>query len=142
VGRAHGEVTLADGALCNQGSFSWPLAVASGQEEDGTLELRFDGSVVLQAHGGMFQVGFTDLVLRLEADELRVLSDGISDEPFLTGTYRRLPAEYGVALISDAPRLLEAGVDAFGGNYAAGTAFDPLVVVFNEPDWTLSRQTP
>ncbi|MCG2621115.1 HtaA domain-containing protein [Arthrobacter sp. I2-34] len=138
VGRAHGEVTLAGDVVSNQGSFSWPLAAGSGQEKDGTLTLRFEGSVVLQAHHGVFQVGFSDLSLCVDGDELLLLSDDISDKPFLSGSYRKQLLEQGVALISDAPRLLEAGVDAFGGNYSEGTEFDPLIVVFNEVDWLLS----
>lgn len=141
VGRAHGEVTLAGGVVSSQGSFSWPLTAGGGQEEDGTLALRFGGSVALQAHGGIFQVVFSDLSLRLEENELRLLSGGISNEPFLAGTYRREFVESGVALISDAPQLLGAGVEAFGGNYAEGTIFDPLLVVFNEQDWQSSSQT-
>jgi len=58
--------------------------------------------------------------------------------PFVSGSYRKRPLEQGVTLISHVPRLLEVGMDAFGGNYSEGTEFDHLIVVFNEVDWQLS----
>lgn len=138
VSRAHGEVTLTGDVVFDQGSFSWPLAAGSGQVKDGTLTLRFEGSVMLQAHHGVFQVAFSDPSLRVDGDELLLVSDDIADKPFLSGSYRKQRLEQGVALIADAPRLLKAGVDAFGGNYFEGTEFDPLIVVFNEVDWLSS----
>jgi len=141
VDRAQGEVTLAGDVILDQGSFTWPLSAGSGHLEDGTLTLRFEGSVMLEAHHGIFQVEFADLCLRLDGDELLLASNGISDVPFLSGSYRTQPFEQGVALIAEEPRLLETGRDAFGGHYSKGTEFDALIAVFNERDWTMSFRT-
>ena len=135
VSRAGGEITIAGDIESNQGSFTWPLRSLRGHINGENLEFGFGGRVLLQAHEGLFSVEFSGLSVHLRGNELLLASSGISNEPFIAGSYRTQIISGGIALISDEPRLLPCGEEAFGWNYVAGTPFDPFIIIFDETDW-------
>ncbi len=129
-----GLITASDGAVIyGKGMPSWPLLDRSGfANGEGTL--RFGGSVRFLAHFGALDVPVAAPELHVADGRgvLRVAAAGIPESRIALAEFAWVdaaPATGVPAWVGREVTLASEAVPLFGGNYAAGMAMDPLIVV-------------
>jgi hypothetical protein len=138
VERSGGSVAAEGGAVVDVGMSSWPLVAAEGFESgDPTGRLTFAGTVRFTAHFGMLHVPLSApaLEVRQGAGELEIADPALDDRRLVIATVRlaavgALPGYR--AWVAEEVALTVAGSVLFGGVYAPGERFDPLIAVIEE----------
>ncbi|WP_042173570.1 HtaA domain-containing protein [Streptomyces sp. NBRC 110035] len=139
---AKGRVTASDGASQASGNGAFTFADASGayDTDEGTLNASFEGAVNFKGHeesGGAYglDLTLTDLKATLDGGTGRLSADvdslGEESQDVVLATLKAkspgLTAKDDVITVNDvAATLTEAGAEAFGDFYTAGTALDPV----------------
>ncbi|MFJ3443973.1 HtaA domain-containing protein [Streptomyces sp. NPDC086081] len=138
---AHGRITASGGATqaSGNGPFTFPGATGSYDTDAGTLSASFEGSVTFKGHESDGRYGL-DLTLagltatlddgtgRLTAD---VTSLGEQSRDVVLAELKAdasdlVPEDDVITLDDVTATLTEAGADAFGDFYPAGTRLDPV----------------
>ena len=132
VEAAGGSTTLSDGASrAADGAFVFPaapggnLTIASDGSASG--EMRFEGAVVFEAHGGMLKVTLTELGLEVGTDGLV-----LTGKDTQLGRDRCAIAELGPAEVDPdggvtlAAKITLDGTYQISDNYLPGTELDPV----------------
>lgn len=142
---ANGEWTTENGAGYETPNFLWATDTGSVDEELGSGEIAFIGSVHFTGHGGALAMDLADPVIEFDGDDAYLLlnigaTDNAEEEAPEGGEVRAAKLQLDGALdtqtdqftITEATvRLTSAGANAFNGeygSYAAGDEMDPVSV--------------
>ena len=131
TGIAAGSISVAGGANGTGSGYSFPQSAAT-LDPAGLGSAAYRGSVTFRGHDGALDVRLADPVVRLTSATSGVLSvstyGGRVDLATLAlSAGSRQVDGTGAIVYSGVPvTLTAAGSTAFGGQYAAGTAFDPI----------------
>ena len=132
VEAAGGSITLSDGATRREdGAFEFAaaaggdLSIASDGSASGAL--RFLGTVVFDAHGGMLQVTLTELGLEADADGLVLTAPQAprSQDRCAIAKLDRAESDTGGGVSFRAEITLD-GMFQIADNYPPGTELDPV----------------
>ncbi len=136
---AKGSITVAQGATRAGGAFQFGQAAGSTYNPDTAVgNVGYTGTVRYLGHGGLLDVSFSNPELRISTPgsaALYVTHGGarihLANVALASGTTTR---SGNTVTVSGAPTTLAAGgVSALQGNYAAGSALEPLTVVIGAP---------
>lgn len=119
-----GGAVRVDGVTSEKGQFRFPLdSSASTADEYVTT-----GTVSLFAHYGMPITSLESLRAYRSADGSWLLATSPGGGPAVDAFALSAPREEGDDVVFDSVTLTPAGVELFGGSYAVGEAFDPIIV--------------
>lgn len=129
---AEGRWTLGDGAQDGGALFRFPKGEGTYDAKNGTLDADFAGSV--RFTGNQLDLTLSGITVRVKGGKGTLAADvtgeggapsrAVSLVTFAAGDFT---PENGLAALTEAPaKLTEAGAEAFGSMYKAGTVMDPV----------------
>ena len=132
VQAAEGSIVVADGAARTaEGAFTFPalpggdLAIAPDGSATGAA--RFQGSVTLEAHGGMLRATLSDLAVEAGKDGLVLTATQMPAGTTRCAIARLGPVEQdGSGGVTAAAAITLDGMYQIAENYPPGTALDPV----------------
>jgi len=124
VSRVGGTIYVGEGAWLEDDGFAF-----AGRVDDSGGVMRFRGTIIFDAHGGVLHLELTDPSLEFRVDGTWSLT--VSTDESRTTRVRFAEAvetSRGTDHMTFALRLNDVGSTLFGGNYSAGAELDSLTI--------------